>query len=100
MPYGYRVQAIHGFVEELVVNDDPEYQWIDKIRSQRASNEARQILFSKLSGWSISFDRKVMFWILALLSVSCLGGPLCSPWYLTLMDKTNTFMFCFSLMNV
>ena len=58
MPYGYRVQAIHGFVEELVVNDDPEYQWIDKIRSQRASNEARQILFSKLSGWSISFDRK------------------------------------------
>ena len=50
VPYGYRVQAIHGFVEELVVNDDPEYQWIDKIRSQRASNEARQILFSKLSG--------------------------------------------------
>ena len=50
VPYGYRVQAIHGFVEELVVNDDPEYQWIDKIRSQRASNEARQILFSELSG--------------------------------------------------
>ena len=41
---------MHGFVEELVVNDDPEYQWIDKIRSQRSSNEARQVLFSKLSG--------------------------------------------------
>ena len=26
MPSGYLVQAIHGFVEELDVNDDPEYQ--------------------------------------------------------------------------
>ena len=33
-----------------MVNDDPEYQWIDKIRSMRASNEARQVQFSKLSG--------------------------------------------------
>lgn len=41
---------MQGFVEELVVNDDPEYQWIDKIRTPRASNEARQFLFSKLSG--------------------------------------------------
>ena len=37
-------------VEELVVNDDPEYKWIDKIRTPRASNEARQLLFSKASG--------------------------------------------------
>lgn len=37
-------------MEELVVNDDPEYKWIDKIRTPRASNEARQLLFSKLSG--------------------------------------------------
>lgn len=37
-------------MEELVVNDDPEYQWIDKIRTPRASNEARQTLFFKLSG--------------------------------------------------
>jgi len=50
IPYGYVCQAILGFVEELVVNDDPEYQWIDKIRTPRASNEARQTLFSKLSG--------------------------------------------------
>ena len=33
-----------------MVNDDPEYQWIDKIRTPRASNEARQTLFMKLSG--------------------------------------------------
>ena len=50
MPEGYRCQYINGFVEELVVNDDPEYQWIDKIRTPRASNEARQTLFMKLSG--------------------------------------------------
>ncbi|XP_038207192.1 C2 domain-containing protein 5 isoform X6 [Zerene cesonia] len=49
IPPGYRVSAIHGFVEELIVNDDPEYQWIDKIRTPRASNEARQVAFIKLS---------------------------------------------------
>ena len=26
VPTGFVAQAIHGFVEELVVNDDPEYQ--------------------------------------------------------------------------
>lgn len=31
------------------MNDDPEYDWIDKIRTPRASNEARQVLFLKLS---------------------------------------------------
>ncbi|XP_031621264.1 C2 domain-containing protein 5 isoform X3 [Contarinia nasturtii] len=49
IPTGYHAQIIHGFVEELVVNDDPEYQWIDKIRTPRASNEARQVVFLKLS---------------------------------------------------
>ena len=50
VPEGYRAQLLPGFVEELVVNDDPEYKWIDKIRTPRASNEARQLLFSQLSG--------------------------------------------------
>jgi len=40
---------VHGFVEELVVEDDPEYQWLDKIRTPRATNEARQTIFLKLS---------------------------------------------------
>ena len=48
IPEGYKAQFIPGFVEELVVNDDPEYKWIDKIRTPRASNEARQLLFSKV----------------------------------------------------
>ncbi|XP_069812121.1 C2 domain-containing protein 5-like, partial [Dendropsophus ebraccatus] len=38
-----------AFVEELVVNEDPEYQWIDRIRTPRASNEARQRLISLMS---------------------------------------------------
>jgi len=54
VPHGYQIEALHGFIEELVVNDDPEYQWIDKIRSMRASNEARQMQFSKLSGNSVA----------------------------------------------
>lgn len=56
IPEGFTAKAVHGFVEELVVNDDPEYQWIDKIRTPRASNEARQTLFFKLSG---KLQRKV-----------------------------------------
>lgn len=43
-----------GFVQELVMNDDPEHQWIEKIRTSRASNEARQRLFSRLSGMFVS----------------------------------------------
>ena len=50
MPEGHRAQFLPGFVEELVVSDDPEYKWIDKIRTPRASNEARQLLFNRLSG--------------------------------------------------
>lgn len=49
LPDNYRVARLHGFVEELVVNDDPEYQWIDNIRSKRKSNEERQSLVQKLS---------------------------------------------------
>ena len=50
IPENYSLQNFCGFVEELVINDDPEYQWIDKIRTPRTSNETRQKLFSKLSG--------------------------------------------------
>ncbi|XP_078011290.1 C2 domain-containing protein 5 isoform X20 [Phascolarctos cinereus] len=50
IPKCYQAVIIHGFVEELVVNEDPEYQWIDRIRTPRASNEARQRLISLMSG--------------------------------------------------
>lgn len=50
VPEGYVLQQFCGFVEELLINDDPEYHWIDKIRTPRTSNEARQKLFTRLSG--------------------------------------------------
>lgn len=53
IPKCYRAVIIHGFVEELVVNEDPEYQWIDRIRTPRASNEARQRLISLMSGINV-----------------------------------------------
>ena len=74
---------IHGFVEELVVNDDPEYQWIDKIRTPRASNEARQTLFFKLSG---EVQRKIGLKALDLGGNAVIG-------YVCI--TVSTFYFCF-----
>ena len=68
MPEGHRAQFLPGFVEELVVSDDPEYKWIDKIRTPRASNEARQLLFNRLSG-EVSLAR-----ILSSLYLGCAGA--------------------------
>ncbi|XP_059489511.1 C2 domain-containing protein 5 isoform X3 [Neocloeon triangulifer] len=50
VPHGLHALYIHGFVEELILTEDPEYEWLDKIRTPRATNEARQTLFFKLSG--------------------------------------------------
>lgn len=50
VPEGYVIQNYCNFVNELLINDDPEYQWMDKIRTPRTSNETRQKLFLKLSG--------------------------------------------------
>lgn len=62
---------VHGFVEELVVNEDPEYQWIDRIRTPRASNEARQRLISLMSGEKINLllfvHRMIIVTLLCLL---------------------------------
>ncbi|CRK86205.1 CLUMA_CG000139, isoform B [Clunio marinus] len=49
IPYGYHA-IIRGFVEELAVDDDPEHDWLDKIRRASASNEARQTTFMRLAG--------------------------------------------------
>ena len=65
VPEGFKAQFLPGFVEELVVNDDPEYKWIDKIRTPRASNEARQLLFNKVGCQVLR--------LLYLVCLSCLG---------------------------
>lgn len=46
----YRISHIHGFVEELIVEDDPEYHWTDTFRASRISNYERQFLLYQLSG--------------------------------------------------
>ncbi|XP_064634238.1 C2 domain-containing protein 5-like isoform X11 [Lineus longissimus] len=74
VPSGYRICSILGFVEELVVNDDPEYQWIDKIRTPRASNEARQRLFSQLSG---ELQRKIGLKVLEMGGNAVIGYRQC-----------------------
>ncbi|KAL1492735.1 hypothetical protein ABEB36_010944 [Hypothenemus hampei] len=74
IPHGYQAKVINGFVEELIVYDDPEYQWIDKIRTPRASNEARQTLFFKLSG---KLQRKIGVKALGLGGNAVIGYRQC-----------------------
>lgn len=70
VPFGFHA-VIRGFVEELyasvenviiprlilsiiysfsILCDDPEHDWIDKIRKASTSNETRQVTFMKLAG--------------------------------------------------
>ncbi|XP_040293552.1 C2 domain-containing protein 5 isoform X2 [Bufo bufo] len=74
IPKSYRAVVIHGFVEELVVNEDPEYQWIDRIRTPRASNEARQRLISLMSG---ELQRKIGLKVLEMRGNAVVGYLQC-----------------------
>ncbi|XP_061415894.1 C2 domain-containing protein 5 isoform X5 [Lethenteron reissneri] len=74
IPRCYRALAVHGFVEELVVNEDPEYQWIDRIRTPRASNEARQRLISQMSG---ELQRKIGLKVLEMFGNAVVGYLQC-----------------------
>ncbi|XP_038247473.2 C2 domain-containing protein 5 isoform X31 [Dermochelys coriacea] len=74
IPKCYRAVVIHGFVEELVVNEDPEYQWIDRIRTPRASNEARQRLISLMSG---ELQRKIGLKVLEMRGNAVVGYLQC-----------------------
>ncbi|CAB0002324.1 unnamed protein product [Nesidiocoris tenuis] len=74
IPEGYTLKTVHGFVEELVFADDPEYQWIDKIRTPRSTNEARQTLFFKLNG---EVKRKIGLKVLDLGANAVVGYRQC-----------------------
>ncbi|KAM7178178.1 C2 domain-containing protein 5 isoform 12-T14 [Macrochelys suwanniensis] len=74
IPKCYRAVVVHGFVEELVVNEDPEYQWIDRIRTPRASNEARQRLISLMSG---ELQRKIGLKVLEMRGNAVVGYLQC-----------------------
>lgn len=41
---GYRTTHVFGFVEELVVASDPEFQWSDDFKRAKTSHETRQTL--------------------------------------------------------
>eukprot|EP00741_Cyanophora_paradoxa_P014632 tig00020816_g14112.t1 len=49
-PANYRIEAVCGFVEELVAEEDPEYHWADNFRTTRVSNDARQMLLYNMAG--------------------------------------------------
>ncbi|XP_039297493.1 C2 domain-containing protein 5 isoform X2 [Nilaparvata lugens] len=74
VPYGFDVSTIHGLVEELIVAGDPEYQWIEKIRAPRVTNESRQTLFAKLSG---EVQRKIGLKVLDLGANAVIGYKQC-----------------------
>ncbi|XP_016308500.1 C2 domain-containing protein 5-like isoform X3 [Sinocyclocheilus anshuiensis] len=74
IPRCYRAIMVHGFVEELVVNEDPEYQWIDRIRTPRASNEARQRLIFLMSG---ELQRKIGLKVLEMGGNAVVGYLQC-----------------------
>ncbi|XP_063712159.1 C2 domain-containing protein 5-like [Symsagittifera roscoffensis] len=49
VPPNCKLVTVFGLVDELVVNEDPEFQLIDKLRTSRTSNEVRVKVFSQLS---------------------------------------------------
>eukprot|EP00288_Rhodomonas_lens_P016307 CAMPEP_0177702132 /NCGR_PEP_ID=MMETSP0484_2-20121128/6978_1 /TAXON_ID=354590 /ORGANISM="Rhodomonas lens, Strain RHODO" /LENGTH=846 /DNA_ID=CAMNT_0019213405 /DNA_START=305 /DNA_END=2842 /DNA_ORIENTATION=+ len=49
-PDSYTITECLGLVDELLVEDDPEYNWQDTFRSSRSSNDARQLLFHSMDG--------------------------------------------------
>lgn len=48
-PPNMAVTQVLGFAEELLVDDDPEYNWKDSFRSSRTTNQSRQYTLQKLS---------------------------------------------------
>ena len=44
------IESVLGFADELVVDNDPEYEYLDNFRSARKSNESRHQVFYRLSG--------------------------------------------------
>ncbi|KAJ3075681.1 hypothetical protein HDU98_007238 [Podochytrium sp. JEL0797] len=50
VPPTYIVTSIHGFVNTLERDDDPEFHWADNFRTPRTSNDARMRIMYRLSG--------------------------------------------------
>ncbi|KAJ1910193.1 hypothetical protein IWQ60_010786, partial [Tieghemiomyces parasiticus] len=50
IPEHWVIREVLGFVDALLVADDPEYHWRNSFRTSRASNDARQRTFYRLAG--------------------------------------------------
>lgn len=59
----YTVKSVLGFVEELVVEDDPVYIHWTSFRNTRNINESRQGLMYHISGYSSPFFSNLRFFI-------------------------------------
>lgn len=79
---------MHGFVEELVVEDDPEYQWLDKIRTPRATNEARQTIFLKLSN---EVQRRIGLKVLELGANAVIGLVIFKMYFIPISEYVLIF---------
>ena len=51
-PLGQDILKILGFVEELIVEDDPEYHWMDSFRFSRSTNDMRMKILFHISGYN------------------------------------------------
>ncbi len=60
----FNVEAVLGFEDELVVEDDPEYHWTDSFRASRTSNSEREYLLYELAG--------LVFYFMAISYVRCM----------------------------
>uniref|UniRef100_A0A914X3U4 C2 domain-containing protein n=1 Tax=Plectus sambesii TaxID=2011161 RepID=A0A914X3U4_9BILA len=74
VPPGQRLIEVHGLVHDLLTAGDPEYQWLDKIRTPRATNEARQALLRRLSS---ELTRKIGRKVLEMGANAVLGYRQC-----------------------
>ena len=69
------IVIVVGLVEELVVDNDPEYQWMDNFRQARTSNESRQSLLFKLDATvRRQLGKKVRSAAIAAAAAPCVRG--------------------------
>ncbi|RCN42882.1 C2 domain protein, partial [Ancylostoma caninum] len=60
VPFDYRVIEIVGLMHELKSEKDPDYEWLDRIRTPKATNEARQsAIRDALRSAAVSLAHKV-----------------------------------------
>jgi hypothetical protein len=85
---GYKLSHVFGFVEELLVADDPEYQWNENFRQARTSHETRQTLLYLLDA---SVRRRMCK---KVLEVSCNSYCLFLMWPSSIANETFTIMYC------